>query len=202
MIVRLRKAGQSIYYHPKVSVSRPQRPSYKDFIIQMFRYGLGRAELTRSNKRNFNFKFMMFALFFVGFFGYAIFLAFAEPIAVFLYFFSLAIAVYGLYLVTVFFESKIRLSQLDKIMVIEDNTNRSRISWWRVMPHFFLLSSMCHFFFGLGIFYGFLYRGLKADKKNIQYEIFSLKGKNNLQAKDIESAFKNKLSESSDVNSA
>jgi len=47
LLDRLRKGGGMLLHDPELSVERSQRESLEAFILQMFRYGRGRAEQTR-----------------------------------------------------------------------------------------------------------------------------------------------------------
>ena len=72
---RIQAGGYKLIYDPAITVSRPARPAYKDFIKQCFTYGRGRAEqimigFNRNDLVNFVPAFFVFYLFMLALGGW------------------------------------------------------------------------------------------------------------------------------------
>ena len=137
-IMRLLREKKKVFYHPQVVVKRPQRSSFKDFIRQMYLYGVGRAELTRINFKNFSFLFLLPAFLMAVFFlaGVTVFF-FYGPVAFISYlaFFPLLYFFYTL-------------------AIVIDAKRRKR----SFSVGIFLCTFICHFFFLIDGFGGILAR--------------------------------------------
>lgn len=156
-IMRLLRKKKKVFYHPQVVVSRPQRSSLKDFVRQMYSYGVGRAELTRINFRNFSFLFLLPA--------FLMAIVFLAGMGVFF--------LYGFFALLNYLAIFPSLYFVYMLAIVIDAKRRKKKFSLGIFP----CIATCHFFFPLGILMGFTYSGLAADKKKISYNIVCLRGK-------------------------
>lgn len=150
-IMRLLRYKKKVFYHPKMTVKRPQRETLWLFIHQMFRYGVGRAELTRINIKNFSFFFLMPAFLLIAFFlvGAGIFVGYGKK-ALIQYVFLFPI-IYSAYSFIIFLSVTLK----------------------KKMVSFYIFPCLltCHFFFPLGIIRGLTQWKLSVEKKKIAYKV-------------------------------
>ena len=144
------KLNYKVYYHPKIIVYRSQRENLGQFVKQMLGYGRGRAEETLILPRTFNvmtFIPLGFALYILASFGTIFFLNW-----------KIVFSPFVLYLL-VSVPFALQVSQ----------KKHNLFSFFLAFRLFFIV----HFFYGLGLIYGYLKKllGIKKIKKEVYYKI-------------------------------
>lgn len=144
------KLNYKVYYHPKIIVYRSQRENLQKFIKQMLVYGRGRAEETLTMPRTFN--VMIFI-----------------PLGFVIYIFACFVAIF-------FLNWKIVFSPLALYLLISvpfalqiSQKKHNLFSFFLAFKLFFIV----HFFYGLGLIYGYLKKllGTKKIKQEVYYKI-------------------------------
>jgi len=144
------KLNYKVYYHPKIVVYRSQRKNMWQFVKQMLGYGRGRAEETLTMPKTFN----IMALIPLGFVIYIL----TSFVAIFFLNWEIVFAPLGLYLlVSVPFALQVAQKQ------------RNVLSFFLAFRLFFTV----HFFYGLGLIYGYSKQllGSKKKKTEVYYKI-------------------------------